>query len=369
MSSTQEVGEIFGAGSGPAHAMLRSPTVLIAAVGLWGMNIYFFRVFGIDYVKVLNHDLLKIAAAEEREEHQEVISESGSTTGSHNKQRQRSKRDISKKDSSGGSERAITSEKEEVIELLEDVELSIMENPDRENFVDEITAGRLICLSLTLLIMLHSTYSIWIDWLGGGLLGGVFAFYGAVTTAILFPLNSNRWLRQCAGLVLHRAFELVNPRCHCCIMSGCGGDSTVTKTPRPIPFVDVFFADAMCSFSKVFFDWGMLLHMAAYYPKPVPQSAYNILIPSAFAAVPYLIRARQCLVMWTVTSLKNDPGRYQHLWNALKYSTSIFPLVLSAYQKTIAKDRAADLEVYLILLLFINASYSVRVSGPCRCKT
>ena len=61
MSSTQEVGEIFGAGAGPAHAMLRSPTVLIASIGLWGMNIYFFRVFGIDYVKVLHHDLLKLA--------------------------------------------------------------------------------------------------------------------------------------------------------------------------------------------------------------------------------------------------------------------------------------------------------------------
>lgn len=60
MSSTQEVGEIFGAGRGPAHAMLRSPTVLIVAVGLWGLNIMFFRLFGIDYVKVLQHDLQKI---------------------------------------------------------------------------------------------------------------------------------------------------------------------------------------------------------------------------------------------------------------------------------------------------------------------
>ena len=65
MSSTQEVGEIFGAGTGPAHAMLRSPTVLIASIGLWGMNVYFFRVFGIDYVKVLHHDLLKLQDPED----------------------------------------------------------------------------------------------------------------------------------------------------------------------------------------------------------------------------------------------------------------------------------------------------------------
>ena len=64
MSSTQEAGEIFGAGKGPAHAMLRSPTVLIASVGLWGMNLFFFRLFRIDYVKVLKHDLLKMEESE-----------------------------------------------------------------------------------------------------------------------------------------------------------------------------------------------------------------------------------------------------------------------------------------------------------------
>jgi hypothetical protein len=68
MSSTQEVGEIFGAGSGPAHAMLRSPTVLIASIGLWGMNVFFFRVFGIDYVKVLKHDLLKMEGSDDAQD-------------------------------------------------------------------------------------------------------------------------------------------------------------------------------------------------------------------------------------------------------------------------------------------------------------
>ena len=59
MSSGQEVGEIFGSGTGPATALLRSPTVIIAAVGLWGMNVYLFKLFGIDYEKVLMLDLLK----------------------------------------------------------------------------------------------------------------------------------------------------------------------------------------------------------------------------------------------------------------------------------------------------------------------
>ena len=64
MSSTQEVGEIFGEGRGPAHAMLRSPTVLIASVGLWGMNVFFYRLFGINYIKVLKRDLIQIEEME-----------------------------------------------------------------------------------------------------------------------------------------------------------------------------------------------------------------------------------------------------------------------------------------------------------------
>eukprot|EP00985_Skeletonema_marinoi_P024489 scaffold17055_cov73-Skeletonema_marinoi.AAC.2 len=59
MSSGQEVGEIFGDGSGPAMSLLRSPTVIIAAVGLWGMNVYLFKLFKIDYVHVLTLDLIK----------------------------------------------------------------------------------------------------------------------------------------------------------------------------------------------------------------------------------------------------------------------------------------------------------------------
>jgi hypothetical protein len=129
----------------------------------------------------------------------------------------------------------------------------------------------------------------------------------------------------------------------------------------------------------VFFDWGMLLHMASHYPEAVPPSMHNILIPSACAAVPYFIRARQCLIMHSIGKLKvrdakkrpnekrcysivtqdektyvrtqNDPKRFQHVANAIKYTTSIFPLFLSAYQKTIDPKRAEGLEGLLIFLL------------------
>lgn len=341
MSATQEVGSIFGAGKNPAHAMLRSPTVLIAAIGLWGMNVYFFRLFGIDFVKVFNHDLRKISDEEDAAE-----------TGI---KRTRSRTTVSASASFRKEQEtaAAAAESSEKAELLEDDELAIMDPTTiDEEMTEEVSAFQYICLSITLLVMLHATYMFWIDWLNGGTVGAIFAFYTTVAVAIVLPLRSTRWLRQSAGIILHRAWELINPRCHCLLLES-------TQIPRPIPFVDVFFADAMCSLSKVFFDWGMLLHMASYYPKPVKKSFWNIIIPSCFAAVPYLIRARQCLVMWSVTQLKNEAGRYQHLWNALKYSTSIFPLLLSAYQKTVMADRADDLEVYLIVLLTINASYSL----------
>jgi EXS family len=382
MSATQEVEEIFGQGNGPAHDMLRSPTVLIASIGLWGMNVYLFRVFGIDYVKVLKHDLLKL-------EEQDMGSNSQHGVPQQHKRAQRSNGNsgsgnrgilgggmlVARKDSEYGADCDASFASDSVSKsgggggggaptdpiIFEDDEMAIMEAPLDDSHADRITSGRLIWLSFTLLLLLHSTYTIWIHWLGGGSISAVFAFYGAVTTAIMLPLPSTRWLRTSALLVIQRALELVNPRCYCCSRKHVLGsdEAGVVKAPRPIPFVDVFFADAMCSLSKVFFDWGLLLHKAAYYPNSVPKSVWHILIPSAAAAVPYIIRARQCLVMWSVTSLKNDPGRYQHLWNALKYCTSIFPLCLSAYQKTVSKDTAAKLDRYLIFLLVVNAAYAL----------
>jgi hypothetical protein len=360
MSSTQEVGEIFGQGSGPAHAMLRSPTVLIAAVGLWGMNIYFFRLFGIDYVKVLEHDLLKMAEQGDPSERYHRKESSGSGDLHHHPHPHNG--------GGGGTppkvrlKKAEMETEEEVIHEDEepnfyDEETSIMETGVPSESHNKISWTRLVGLSMSLLFLLHFTYFVWIDVLEGGSIGAVFFFYGAVTLAIVFPLNATAWLRKAAVLVLHRSYELINPRCSCL---PCGRPDSFAKTgPRPIPFVDVFFADAMCSLSKVFFDWGMLLHMAVHYPNPVPPSAHNILIPSAFAAVPFLIRARQCFIMWTVCRIRNDRSKYSHLWNALKYSTSIFPLCLSAYQKTIRPKAAQDLEVYLILLLVINALYAL----------
>jgi EXS family len=259
--STQEVGQIFGEGSGPEDAMLRSPTVIIASIGLWGMNVYFFNLFKINYVKVLNADLVKEQRELKGQAEELDISDADDTTT------------VSKED------------QEPLVRAASTIPLG-----------NRITAGKLICLSLVLLCLLHLTTYIWMNVMDRGTLGAVFCFYGTVTIAICFPLPSTRWLRTSTILVLQRAIELLNPRCSCIYMPSNG--------PRPIPFIDVFFADAMCSFSKVFFDWGMLWHMASYYGQPVPKSTHNILIPSFFAAIPYLIRARQCVIMHRVGLIK-----------------------------------------------------------------
>jgi hypothetical protein len=313
--SSQEVGDIFGAGKGPAQAMLRSPTVLIVSVGLWGMNVFFFRLFGINYKYVLNHDLMMEKYTEKEKEREQA-------------------------GDGGGADTSFTVELDE-----QDDDMSLLEDADNtDRSGSAITWFKLVAFSITLVLLLHLTTHWWMDHLGRGVIGAVFCFYAAVLIYIFLPLSSNRWLRRAFAIVLQRSFELINPRCSCIFLEN-------GQIPRPIPFVDVFYADAMCSLSKVLFDWGMLMHMASHYPDPVPADMHNILIPSLCAALPFLIRARQCLIMHTVGRLKKDPKRYQHLANALKYSTSIFPLCLSAYQKTVQASRAKELEGFLILLL------------------
>jgi hypothetical protein len=317
MSSGQEVGEIFGDGKGPATALLRSPTVIIAAVGLWGMNVYLFRLFGIDYAHVLTLDLIKEREANNRKDGRDdkgdddtcSIGGSGGGSGSS------SRRQHSNNSTDG-----------------------------------EVTAGKLIIFSLSLLLLLHLSTVMWLDVIGGSTIGAIFAFYTAVIIGIVLPIPSTAWIRKAIVTVFHRAFELINPRCFC-LQSGI---------PRAVPFIDVFFADAMCSLSKVFFDWGMLWHLAWHYPEPVPMDLHTIAIPSIAASLPYLCRARQCIVMHTIGRMKSDPKRYQHMLNAIKYSTSLWPLILSAYQKVVSTDEEkATLEKVLIILLAINSTYSL----------
>lgn len=141
MSSGQEVGEIFGEGRGPAHAMLRSPTVLIASVGLWGMNVFFYRLFGINYIKVLRRDLIQI---EEQENPKKATTEMVEVS------------DHSDEDGEEGStnsdsvyENSYTSTQGEADGIMKTSPI------DRSA---SITWERLISLSVLLLFLLHFTY-------------------------------------------------------------------------------------------------------------------------------------------------------------------------------------------------------------------
>lgn len=346
--------------------MLRAPSVLIVAIGLWGMNLFFFKLFRIDYKFVLNYDLREMEGSGSDTDSQ---STTGSSCGPPTIKNKSKMDDVSLclddassdhvEDGKGtilmGSHThgstptsdtsAGTTVSTATNTSVASVAASFMDGNPQDNYGLSITWFKLVIFSIVLLCLLHFTTHFWMDHLGRGSIGAVFSFYGAVIAYIFLPLQSNRWLRRAFVLVLQRCFELVNPRCSCLFLPAPG-------IPRKIPFIDVFFADALCSLSKVFFDWGMLLHQAVYYPDPVPMSYVHILLPSFFAAIPFIIRARQCLIMHTVGRLQNDPKRYQHMLNAIKYSTSIFPLCLSAYQKTLNDPaRAAGLEKYLIFLL------------------
>jgi hypothetical protein len=390
MSSTQEVGDIFGAGKGPAQAMLRSPTILIFSVGLWGMDLFFYKLFGIDYKYVLMYDLIEMEL-EENERNSNNIKmrrrkkKEKSDEGDHDAPLQRenstnidvmeiaslmsSVASISattmpstkRKNSDPSKSSADTSDSRDLEDAgailtkssstlcnddataVNSATIELQQLQQEFSFGTSITWFKLVAFSVVLLCLLHFTTHFWMDHLQRSSIGAVFSFYGAVLVYIFLPLQSNGWLRRAFVITLQRCFELVNPRCSCIFSNGI---------PRKIPFVDVFYADAMCSLSKVFFDWGMLLHQASHYPNAVPAAAHNIILPSLCAAVPYVIRARQCLIMHTVGRMQQDPKRYQHLMNAFKYSTSIFPLVLSAYQKTLSDvEAAAKWETTLIVLL------------------
>jgi hypothetical protein len=161
------------------------------------MNVYLFRLFRIDYVKVLTLDLIKEKEAQEH--HQEDDESSHGSSGRRSS------------------------------------------NRIHDGAANEATAYKLVVFSLSLLALLHFSTKIYIDVLGGSTVGAIFAFYTAVVVGIALPFKSTEWIRLACGTVGHRALELVNPRCFC---FGSG-------MPRAVPFVDVFFADAMCSVSHI----------------------------------------------------------------------------------------------------------------------
>mmetsp|Transcript_19939 Transcript_19939/g.49636 ORF Transcript_19939/g.49636 Transcript_19939/m.49636 type:complete len:524 (+) Transcript_19939:291-1862(+) len=367
MSSTQEVGDIFGQGKGSAQAMLRSPTVLILCIGLWGMNLFFYRLFGIDYRYVLKYDLIEIEAEELR---RSGNGSNGNSTTPPASRPRRKRRDgfeltenhdleLMENNSSSSSSininiNNINSTRRPLSPPIGKATRSISEESSQTDIGSSILWYKLVLFCVVLLFLLHTSTHYWMDHLKRSSIGAVGFFYLTMVVYIFVPLPQNIWLRRSFGILLRRSWALIHPRCSCITLYNTG------IVPRRIPFVDVFFADFMCSLSKVFFDWGMLAHQAIHYPHPVPAATHNIVVPSFCAAMPYLIRARQCLIMFTVGKLSRDPHKHHHLMNAFKYSTSMYPLILSAYLKTLsAGTNTTTLNRILVVLMIVNSSYSL----------
>lgn len=260
MSSGQEVGEIFGEGTGPAAALLRSPTVIIASIALWGMNVCFFRLFGIDYVYVLTLDLRK---EEEEKQSQKKKLKSKLKTTSRNGVTHTQVPASEEVAMDGNESNGTLSPRESEIEMtgISVLTSSTTEDSD-EDLVNvslladspsskeakaivstptrEINEVKLLGLAGILIITLYMTQYFWIQVGRGTTIGAIFCFYALVIAGILMPISSTSWIRFACKTVFVRAAALLAPKCSC-----------VHGKPKPVPFIDVFFADGMCSMSKV----------------------------------------------------------------------------------------------------------------------
>lgn len=255
MSSGQEVGEIFGDGSGPATALLRSPTVIIASIALWGMNVCLFRLFGIDYVHVLTLDVKKEEEENAKKKKRHTKGPSGENIphfeakSSEELDDQKGEIELSSLVRLGDD--AIGNSDEMMAITLDDGAITSSSKTFRGAADYEITEIKLFGIAALLIFTLYATSYVWIQIGRGSTIGAIFCFYIMVLFGIMIPLPSTAWVRLALRTIFRRAGELLRPRCSC-----------IHGIPRPVPFIDVFFADAMCSMSKV-----SLRRFEAYYQR------------------------------------------------------------------------------------------------------
>ncbi len=292
MSSGQEVGAIFGDGTGPAAALLRSPTVIIASIALWGMNVCLFRLFGIDYIYVLLYDLRK----EEEEEQEKLQQKKKQQKLQQHKPKLKTRQiqntgmkrggravggvhteiptteaaadefdDLGIDDDNNNESQDVNGKSTEIemsnLSMLRSTNSDDYDSEDSDlvnislspsskeakttvisnnNANFEINEVKLIGLAGALIITLYLTSYFWIQVGRGTTIGAIFCFYILVLVGIILPLPSTNWIRLACKTVFVRAVALLKPRCSCLV-----------GKPRSVPFIDVFFADGMCSMSKV----------------------------------------------------------------------------------------------------------------------
>ncbi|ODQ65446.1 EXS-domain-containing protein [Nadsonia fulvescens var. elongata DSM 6958] len=118
---------------------------------------------------------------------------------------------------------------------------------------------------------------------------------------------------------------------------------------------DVIMADILTSYSKVLVDMGimgcMLFNRMTCVALPDRSCGKTFFVP-LITMVPFLIRLRQCSIDYS-----RDPRSF-HVFNGLKYFTSIIVIFLSAIQRNPDGEGGKLTNTLWTISIFINSLYS-----------
>ncbi|ABN67345.2 predicted protein [Scheffersomyces stipitis CBS 6054] len=123
---------------------------------------------------------------------------------------------------------------------------------------------------------------------------------------------------------------------------------------------DILISDSLVSYSKVLNDFGLYL-WNYYYARDIP---YSVELEFILLCIPTFIRMKQCYSEYRSTANR------QHLFNFIKYSTTLGPLFVNSLIKSIITspgkdlnepaflDKLQSLNRWWYLLSFVNSTYS-----------
>ena len=106
---------------------------------------------------------------------------------------------------------------------------------------------------------------------------------------------------------------------------------TIVFTGSTISFPEVLLADALCSLSKVFKDFGVTIisiYASASGKSVVDLHEEGMIICALLASVPFAIRVRQCMVQ--LDGCKDNMSKLPVTLNIIKYISSFPPIWLAA---------------------------------------
>lgn len=115
---------------------------------------------------------------------------------------------------------------------------------------------------------------------------------------------------------------------------------------------DILLSDCLTSYAKVFVDFGIMTCLLANGSSsvglPNRKCGQDYYLIPLISSVPFLIRLRQCFSEYKAT------GNKRHLYNLLKYASSLPVIILSTLHSS-GKQYIFNLWV---LSIFVNSTYS-----------